>query len=258
MLERHLVLDLVLGMLVLCSSACDGGTVAPASGADPVEPRWSTASEPDAPTNDAAWAEALAASSEVTAEPTAKPTDRDITFNGKPARKRDLEALAKFERAWGVEVPSGDYWYDDKSGAAGQWGGPTRGFLGPGLDLGGVPVPAVASGGGDGRTTGVFINGRELHPLDVQGLTTMLGTAPVAGQWWVDGQGNFGAAGQPAIGNLLWIAAERHRGSGGSSYYKSDIGTGSSTFVGSGCAAVHGRRSPSDSDSSYSYYVGCE
>jgi hypothetical protein len=183
------------------------------------------------------------------------PAARAITFNGVSARPADLEILAKFEAAWGVQVPSGDYWYDDKSGAAGIWGGPTRGFLGAGLGLGGVPVPANASGGGNGTLTGVFINGRELHPLDVHGLASWLGQPVIPGAWWVDGQGNFGVVGQPAIGNLVAIAAQRK---GGSSYYKSDVGTGSSTFVGSGCAAVSGRTSPSDADSSYSYYVGCD
>jgi hypothetical protein len=182
---------------------------------------------------------------------------RTITFNTKPATAKDLEILSRFERAWGVMVPSGDYWYDNKSGAAGLWGGPTRGFLGAGLGLGGE-LPANASGGGDGYTTGVFINGRELHPLDVQGLTSMLGQAPWPGSWWVDAQGNFGMQGQMAVGNLFQLAAQRNGGKGGNSYYKSDIGTGSSTFVGSGCAAVHARTNPSSSDSStYSYYVGC-
>lgn len=182
------------------------------------------------------------------------PASRSIRFNGVAARPRDLEILGRFEAAWGVSVPDGAYWYDNLSGAAGQWGGPLRGLLGPGLDLGGVPVPANASGGGDGRTTGVFINGRELHPLDVMGLTVLLGQAPWPGHWWSDGQGNYGLPGQPAIGNLL---ANQKRSSG-NSYYESDTGTGSSTFVGSGCAAVSARLSPSDSDSSYSYYVGCE
>src|SRR6187455_446497 len=86
------------------------------------------------------------------AEPaaTAAVATRTITFNGVPARANDLAILARFETAWGVQVPSGDYWYDDVSGAAGVWGGPTRGFLGAGLGLGGVPVPANASGGGTG------------------------------------------------------------------------------------------------------------
>lgn len=197
-------------------------------------------------------------------DPAATPRDaavRGIHFNGRPATARDVEILARYEAAWGVRVPAGHYWYDNVSGAAGQWGGPTRGFLAPGLALGGAQLPANASGGGHGMLTGVFINGRELHPLDVQGLSMMLGQAPWPGQWWVDGQGWFGMPGQPPIGNLMAIAAQRQsaRGGKGQSYYKSDIGTGSSTFVGQGCAAVHARTNPSSSDSStYSYYVGCE
>ena len=178
---------------------------------------------------------------------------REISLNGKPATEADLAVLARFEQAWGVPVPSGAYWYDGASGAAGVWGGPTRGFLGPGLGLGGGVAPANASGGG----TGVFINGRELHPLDVQGLTTWLGQPPIPGRWWVDGVGSFGLEGQPALGNLVAIANQRRAAS--QSYYRSDAAAGSSVFVGSGCAAVSGRTTPSDSSSStYSYYVGCE
>lgn len=191
------------------------------------------------------------------AEPPAREVGatRGISLNGRPASARDLAILARFEASWGVRIPAGSYWYDDVSGAAGWWGGPTRGFLGPGLGLGG-PLPANASGGGRGDLTGVFINGRELHPLDVQGLTMLLGQAPWPGRWWVDGQGWFGALGGPAMGNLHQIVASRR---GGNPYYKSDVTKGSSTFVGDGCAAVHARTNPSSSDSSsYSYYVGCE
>ncbi len=188
-------------------------------------------------------------------KPAAVPTDaRQISFNGRPATKQDLEILTRFERAWGMQVPSGRYWYDNTSGAAGLWGGPTRGFLGAGLALGGAQLQADASVGSNGTHTGVFINAREIHPLDVQGLTQLLGQAPWPGRWWVDGQGNFGPEGGGPLGNLLQLAARRQ---GSNSYYKSDTGTGASTFVGSGCAAVSGRLSPSDSDSSYSYYVGC-
>ena len=182
---------------------------------------------------------------------------RALSINGRAATARDLAILARFEHAWGVRVPAGAYWYDDASGAAGLWGGPTRGFLPAGLGLGGGRAPANASGGGHGRLTAVFINGRELHPLDVQGLTQMLGQAPIPGAWWVDSAGNFGLEGQGPIGNLLAIARQRQRGRGGS-YYRSDVGTGSSVFVGSGCAAVSGRLGSSSSDSSYSYYVGCD
>lgn len=182
--------------------------------------------------------------------------NRKITFNDRAATASDFAILAQFEKAWGVQIPSGNYWYDAISGAAGQWGGPTRGFLYPGLALGGGTVPANASGGGQGNITGVFINGREIHPLDAQGLTSFLGQPPWPGRWWVDGQGNFGLQGQPPIGNLLMIANQRRSG-GSSSYYRRDAATGSSTFVGSGCTSVSGRTRSSDSSSSYSYFVGC-
>jgi hypothetical protein len=183
--------------------------------------------------------------------------ERAISFNGHPATPADLAILAQYEKLWGVEVPSGAYWYDGVSGAAGLWGGPTRGFLAPGLALGGGKVPAEASGGGKGTVTGVFINGREIHPLDAQGLTMMLGQPPAQGRWFVDGQGWFGYEGQPAVGNILVIAQQRQAAN--KSYYKSDVASGSSTFVGSGCAAVSGRTNPSSSSSdTYSYYVGCD
>ncbi len=183
-------------------------------------------------------------------------TSRALSFNGVRARPEDLAALARLEAAWGQPVPDGAYWYDDTSGAAGVMGGPAIAFIGAGLGLGGVPVPSSASGGGTGALTGVFINGRELHPLDVAGLTAVLGTAPWPGRWWVDGQGNYGLPGQAPMGNLVALAAQK-RPAGGA-YYRADGSRGESTYVGSGCAAVSGRLSPSNADSSYSYYVGCE
>jgi hypothetical protein len=49
----------------------------------------------------------------------------------------------------------------------------------------------------------------------------------------------------------------RAGGGGGGTYYRSDASRGESTMVTSGCAAVSGRLSSSDSSSGYSYYVGC-
>src|SRR5689334_19095656 len=91
--------------------------------------------------------------------PAAAPAARTLTFNGRAATPEDLAIVAQLEALWGVPVPSGAYWYDGVSGAAGIQGGPTRGFLVPGLPLGGGKAPANASGGGAGTTTGVFING---------------------------------------------------------------------------------------------------
>lgn len=94
---------------------------------------------------------------------------RKLTFNGRAATAKDREIVAQLEKLYGAAAPAGDYWYDGRSGAAGRWGGPTFGFLPPGLALGGA-LPANASGGGNGTLSGVFINGRELHPIDVQVL----------------------------------------------------------------------------------------
>jgi len=120
------------------------------------------------------------------------------------------DTLAQLRQRFGT-VRAGHYWYDADTGAWGPEGGPTAGWLAPGLALP-QPLPANASGGGDGRLTGVFINGRELHPLDVAGLARLFGSAPWRGSWWVDGLGNFGlrrgTLRQPAIGNL-WQLAQR-------------------------------------------------
>lgn len=185
------------------------------------------------------------------------PREGQILINGRVASAQDLAALARYEQIWGAPVPPGSYWYDSKTGAIGRWGGPAAGFLAPGLGLGGGIAPSSASGGGSGRLSGVFINGRELHPIDVQGLSAFIGMPLSLGRFWVDAQGNFGPEGGPASGNLFWLAQASHPSSG-NSYYTKDPNNHSSAFVGSGCAAVSGRLRASDESSSYDYYVGCE
>jgi len=139
------------------------------------------------------------------------PSARRISFNGRALSAAQRETLARLEARMGT-LPDGEYWYDARSGAAGRWGGPAVAIFPAGLELGG-PLPATASGGGSGKLTGVFINGRELHPVDVAGLQALLGQV-WPGRWWVDAQGFFGAEGNPApLGNLL--AAARARGAGG-------------------------------------------
>lgn len=117
----------------------------------------------------------------------------------------DPTTVAQWRKRYGAVLP-GRYWYDTGTGAWGREGGPTFGWVSPGLPLPG-PLPADASGGGTGALTGVFINGRELHPLDVRGLTVATGAPPWRGYWWMDAAGNFGAlAGAqrgPVLGNIL-------------------------------------------------------
>jgi hypothetical protein len=147
---------------------------------------------------------------------------RRITFNGRALDALGWRVLEQLEGHSGTRLADGAYWYDGMSGVAGKWGGPAAVLLVPGLPLGGR-LPAQASGGGNGRLTGIFVNGRELHPEDVRALVAVYGQA-WPGRWWVDGQGNFGAEGGAAVGNLRQAAAAA-RGS-----WSRSSGTGSSNF----------------------------
>lgn len=144
----------------------------------------------------------------------------------------------------------GDYWYDNLTGALGTWDGPTVAFLTPGLGLGG-PLPANASGGGQGMLTGIFTNGREIHPVDAQNLGQMLGMPPSPGRWWADAQGNCGLEGGPAMFNLFAVAQQNN-------FIYKNRGKGKSTYVGKGCAAVNGSLGSGEDKKDYSYFVGCE
>jgi hypothetical protein len=61
-------------------------------------------------------------------------------------------------------------------------------------------MPAGCSGGG----TGVFVNGRELHPYDVYRLSQLGPVYP--GRYWVDANGDFGYEYGPRLGNLVMFA----------------------------------------------------
>lgn len=163
--------------------------------------------------------------------PAAAPQARKLSFNGRAATAKDLETVAQLEKLYGAAAPAGDYWYDAKSGAAGKLGGPTFGFLPPGLALGG-PLPANASGGGNGKLSGVFINGRELHPVDIQVLVSIYGKA-LPGRWWVDGQGNAGPEGGPMQINLIQLAQQLNPKKA-NSYYRRD-GKGGNAWGAGGC-----------------------
>jgi hypothetical protein len=124
---------------------------------------------------------------------------RNIKFNGRALTEEQMAKLQLVERAFGVRLPDRDYWYDNRSGAAGIWKGPAAALLPAGLGLGGA-MPAECSGGG----TGVFINGRELHPLDVA-LLSQIGPV-LRGRWFLDADGSFGVEGGYPLGNLFAAA----------------------------------------------------
>ena len=110
--------------------------------------------------------------------------------------------VLQFERQYQTKLIDGRYWYDARCGAWGLEGGPTVGFILPGLALPG-PMPEAISGG----STGIYINGREIHPTDRQALVNMFGTA-LPGRYWLDAYGNLGPQGGPMLVNLA-AAAQR-------------------------------------------------
>lgn len=123
----------------------------------------------------------------------------------------DATTLQRLEAQSQVPIADGRYWYDSYSGAWGVEGGPTAGFIYPGLPLP-SKMPVDISGGG----TGIFINGREIHPLDQQALYQLFGVT-YQGQFWMDSQGNIGYIGGPAIANVLQASQAARSGGGGGS-----------------------------------------
>lgn len=177
-----------------------------------------------------------------------------IEVNGAPLDAAGRRTLAQLEAVIGT-VPAGRYWYDSASGGAGVWGGPASAYLGPGLQLGGR-LPAEASGGGSGRLSGVFVNGRELHPSDVQGLRQVLGQVQ-PGRWWWDAAGNVGKEGGPMVFNFYWVLQQQKRNAPPDPITRRGARSGEGISVGQGCVVAHGRLRASDSGSEYSYYGGC-
>lgn len=147
----------------------------------------------------ALWSALVAATTFAPAVPAATGAAEAIIVNARALSGDELGSLQRI----GVRVQPGRYWYDRVSGAWGVERGPTAGFIAAGLALGG-PLRVDASGGG----TGVFINGRELHPLDVAALSQLVQVLP--GRWWVNAKGDFGPEGGPLWGNLWPLAQQRH------------------------------------------------
>jgi hypothetical protein len=152
---------------------------------------------------------------------------RQVLVNGERLSDRELLAL---EQGYGIRIEDADYWYDRISGAWGLSGGPAAGVIMPGLELGG-PLAADPSAG----NTGVFINGRELHPVDVAGLRNLFGVV-YPGRWYLLANGNLGPEGGPPIANLYQALQAR----GGGSSWRSPT-TGSSGGASGGSGYVMGR-----------------
>jgi hypothetical protein len=148
-------------------------------------------------------------------------TGRAIVVNGQALDAEGLAVIASLEAQYGVQVSDGRYWYDAQVGLWGREGEGTSGLIAPGLPLGGSLRPD-ASGGG----TSVFVNGRELHPLEVGYLSRCFAVPP--GRYWLNAQGIAGVEGGPPELDIVAAcrtAAQEH-GAGGDPWYGSVIGDG--------------------------------
>ncbi|MGF1456636.1 MAG: hypothetical protein ACFB6R_14815 [Alphaproteobacteria bacterium] len=144
----------------------------------------------------------------------ASPAFADVVVNGVPLDPQTRQALAQTYGA----VPDGRYWYDPSSGLWGVEGGPSVGRILPGLTLGG-PLQANASGGGYGQMTGVFINGREIHPQEHALLARLFGYVN-PGRYWLGPTLLGGYEGGPAQFNLRAAASG---GGGGGGYNRKTL-----------------------------------
>lgn len=132
-----------------------------------------------------------------------------LVINGERMSEETVAAIAQ---AYGGVVP-GRYWYDPMTGLYGHEGGPALAQGAPGLELGG-PLRADASGGGRGDLTGVFINGREIHPQEYAYLQALFGQV-LPGRFWMNAQGVAGYEGGPAQFDLAAAARSAGGGAGG-------------------------------------------
>lgn len=156
--------------------------------------------------------------------------DRKVVINRTELTSAELTTL---EQQFGAALAEGQYWYDRACGAWGMEGGPTVGFVMPGLQVGG-PLPADVSAG----TTGVFINGRELHALDVAGLQQLGPVWP--GRYWVDAYWNCGYQGGPPLFNIAQIIQSQSAARKGGAWSHTTKGfTNNITVGGDGAGFIH-------------------
>ncbi len=132
----------------------------------------------------------------------------DVVINGEPLTANEVAMLSNMA---GAPVPPGDYWYDPVCGAWGYRGGPCMGFGRAGVAVGGE-LAGNASGGG----TGVFVNGRELHPYDVAALKNCTGVV-YQGRYWLNANGIGGFEGGPPLFNLAQMCGGKTSGKPGKS-----------------------------------------
>ncbi len=151
-------------------------------------------------------------------------SDQAIIINRVALTAAEISAV---EQQYGVRLQAGRFWYDRECGAWGLEGGPVMGYVMPGLTIGG-PLPPDASGG----STGVFVNGRELHPQDVAGLQRFM--IVQRGRYTMDAFWNCGFEGWPPLFNLAQLMRTQAGGDGGPWSYTTKSFTNNTTVGGDG------------------------
>ena len=127
--------------------------------------------------------------------------DRAVVVNAEALSARQI---ATIEATYGTRLLPGRYWYDARTGWWGIEGCPVAGVVTPGLAVGGALRTDASLG-----TTGVFLNNRALHLLEVAYLGTLGPVVP--GRYWVDAMGNVGVEGTSwPFANLYVLAQQRH------------------------------------------------
>lgn len=179
---------------------------------------------------------AFAVPAAAVAAPAQAQQNQPIVVNGRALSQTEVEQLV----ALYGQVYVGRFWYDPASGLYGYEGQAALGQLQPGLALGG-PLQASASGGGSGMLTGVFVNGREIHPTELAFLQRLYGQV-TPGRYWMNAAGLGGFEGGPAQFDVAQAARRAGVYGGGSgSYYLPGIAGQPGTHVGrasDGCVYV--------------------
>lgn len=195
------LLIIILSMTVACGGSDGGGGSKPSQTAVPDTTAGNVRQDSDSSTRQT-QGPATQPGSAAQAKPPVP--SRSVIINAERLSDQELET---FERTFSVRILDGNYWYDRMNGSWGRQGGPADGFIAPGLKLGGALRPDASNG-----DTGVFINGRQLHRVDVARLRQI---GPVyKSRCWMDAYGNIGLEGQPAFGNVWVAAAQASRGGG--------------------------------------------
>jgi hypothetical protein len=194
--------------------------VPPQGGASPDYPGYSAPAAEPGPTGDVQRTPAAepGPAGDVQRAPAAH---RSITINGAALNPARAQTLAQLEAASHATLPDGAYWYDRMNGAFGVWGQPGAAVIPAGLDLG-PPLPRNASNG----RSGVFINNRELQPVEVQFLSQLVGVPWQPGRYFIDAQGNAGLEGGVVLVNLVQVASQRAQASGARREVHSTTGYG--------------------------------